>query len=69
MSNSCDSCTDAAREQNREMENLRAELKQKAIEDGKAKAICRDEVTGLFSCDIQTAIAEHFYIIEVISGL
>ena len=67
--NGCDSCSDAARERNREIDDLRNSAKQQAINEKKAKAICMDELAGLFITDAQTAIREHFNIKELISGL
>lgn len=69
MIQACDSCVDEARERNRDMESLRDKAKQQAKDEQKAKAICKDETTGLFIADAKTAIAEHFQIVEFISGL
>lgn len=66
---SCNGCVQEARERNREINNLLTQAKKQAIEEGKAKAICKDEIQGFFISDAQTAIREHFQIIQFVSGL
>lgn len=69
MNEPCTGCRDEARERNRDMDNLLIIAKQKAIEDKKPKAVCFDEVQGLFVADASTAFAEHFQIKHIVSGL
>lgn len=65
----CESCIDEARERNRSLDDLRIKAKQQAKDEEKPKAICRDEATGLFVIDAQTAVTGNFFIVEIISGL
>lgn len=48
MSQPCLSCSDEAKERNRELNNLIIVAKQQAIESNQPKAICEDPVQGLF---------------------
>lgn len=65
----CGDCIQKAEEVNRSMTNLLIVAKQKAIEDKRPKAICMDEVSGLFIADAQTAFTERFFIKQVVTGL
>lgn len=71
MSRPCDSCTDStsAKERNREMDVIRAQAKQKANEETKAQAICRDEISGLFFTSAERAITEQLFIVEFVSAI
>lgn len=51
------------------MNNLLTIAKKQAIEQGKTKAICKDEITGIFVADAEIAIRERFQIIQFVSGL
>ena len=64
---SCDGCIELAKERNRELDNLLILAKQKAIEDRQPKAICLDEVQGLFITSAETAIRERWQIKHVVS--
>jgi len=67
--NVCDTCSDAAKERNRSMDELRVNAKKMAVDEKKSKAICFEETTGLFIADAQTAISERYYIKEFISAV
>lgn len=69
MNTGCLDCSDKARENNRDLDTNRINAKKIADEKKKAQAICSDELSGIFITDAQTAIAEHFRIIEIVSGL
>lgn len=66
---SCLDCSEKEKARNRELSILLTTAKQKAIEDGKTKAICEDQITGQFIADAETAIREHFNIKHFISHL
>lgn len=66
----CDGCTpDTNRERNKEMSNLLITAKKQAIEEGKAKAICEDQINGLFITSAEVAIREHFQIKQFVSSV
>lgn len=67
MSQHCTSCQDEAKERNRDMDNLLIIAKKQAIETSKPKAICEDEISGLFFTDAATAFREHFKIKHIVS--
>jgi hypothetical protein len=66
---SCLDCSEKEKARNRELNNLLVTVKQKAIEEKKSKAVCEDQIHGLFVTDAETAIREHFRIINIVSHL
>lgn len=66
---SCAGCVQEATEKNRAMDDLLIKAKQQAIEDQKPKAICEDQIEGLFITDAFVARSEHFNIKHIVSYL
>ncbi len=64
---SCQGCVQEAKERNAAMNNLLNVAKQQAIEENKPKAICQDEINGLFITDAATAFRERFFIKDIVS--
>lgn len=66
----CESCTDKAKERNANIEAMRLVAKNKSNEEKQAIAICEEVTDGsLFTTSVNTAIAQHFLIREVINVL
>ena len=65
----CLDCSEKDKAKNRQLTILLTEAKNKAIESQKTKAVCEDQITGLFITDAETAIREHFLIRDIISYL
>lgn len=66
---SCESCSDEAKERYRELDQLRVNARQRATEEKRAMAICKEEGSGQFIVDAESAIANRYWILEIISGL
>lgn len=65
----CLDCSEKEKARNRQLTNLLTEAKNKAVEEQKTKAVCEDQITGLFISDAETAIREHFFIRQFVSYL
>lgn len=65
----CLDCSEKEKARNRELNNLLTIAKEKAIESGKPKAVCEDQITGLFICEAEVAIKEHFLIRSIVSAM
>lgn len=63
----CLDCAEKDKARNRELNNLINEAKKEAVESKKSKAVCEDQITGIFICDAETAIREHFLIRNIAS--
>ena len=63
----CLDCAEKEKARNRELYNLIEIAKKQAIESQKSKAVCEDQITGLFITDAETAIKEHFLIRRIVS--
>lgn len=66
---SCLDCSEKEKARNRELNALLITAKQKAIESGKTKAVCEDQINGLFIAEAETAIRERFFIKQFVSHL
>ena len=69
MNMGCLDCSDKAKLHFKDLDELRDKAKKLAYEEKQAKAICKDEATGLFICNAQTAITDRYWIMEIVSGL
>jgi hypothetical protein len=69
MNNGCLDCAEKDKAKNKQFTILKEQAKIKAIESQKTKAICEDQITGLFICEAEVAIREHFLIRDIISYL
>lgn len=65
----CKDCVAKAKLRNRDMAGMLEKAKTMAIEEKKPKAICWEPIQGLFIADPATAIAGHFQIKHIVSGL
>lgn len=65
----CLDCAEKEKSRNRELNNLIDVAKKQAIESNKCKAVCEDQITGLFIADAETAIKEHFLIRSIVSAM
>jgi hypothetical protein len=65
----CLDCAEKDKARNRELNNLITEAKKKAIETKKPKAVCEDQITGLFIAEAETAIQQHFLIRHIVSSM
>jgi len=65
----CLDCSEKEKARNKELNILIQQAKQKAIESKKTKAVCEDQISGLFFTDAEIAIREHFRILQFISHL
>ena len=64
---SCLDCAEKEKARNRELYNLIDVAKKQAIESNKSKAVCEDQISGLFLADAEVAIKEHFMIKQIVS--
>jgi hypothetical protein len=65
----CETCSDETRARYKQLDELKADARQRAIEEKRPMAICQEQGAGYFIADAETAVRERFWIIEVISGL
>ena len=65
----CLDCAEKEKARNRELNNLIDVAKKQAIESNKSKAVCEDQISGLFIADAETAIQEHFLIRSIVSSM
>jgi hypothetical protein len=65
----CLDCAEKEKAKNKQLTILIDQAKQKAIEEKKSKAVCEDQINGLFITDAETAIREHFLIRNIVSPL
>ena len=65
----CLDCAEKEKARNRELYNLIDVAKKQAIESNKPKAVCEDQITGLFIADAEVAIQEHFLIRSIVSAM
>lgn len=63
----CLDCAEKEKSKNKELTNLINQAKKQAIESNKSKAICEDQISGLFIADAEVAIKEHFFIKQILS--
>lgn len=66
---SCEGCVQEAKIKNRVLNELLITAKKQAIEEGKVKAICEDQINGLFITSAEVAIREHFQIKQFVSSV
>jgi len=66
---SCLDCSEKEKARNKQFNILINEAKRQAIEEKKSKAVCEDQITGLFISDAETAIKEHFLIRNIVSAV
>jgi hypothetical protein len=65
----CETCSDEARARYKELDQLRIDARQRATEEKRPMAICREEGQGFFIAEATTAFSQRYWIVEVISGL
>lgn len=65
----CLDCAEKEKARNKELNNLITIAKTQAVESQKSKAVCEDQITGLFVTDAEVAIKEHFFIRHIVSSL
>lgn len=65
----CLDCAEKEKARNRELNNLIDVAKKQAIESNKPKAVCEDQITGLFIAEAEVAIKEHFLIRNIVSSV
>lgn len=66
----CTTCSDGFKEKARAIEDRRQQAQKLAYEQKKPQAICKDEVNDtFFIAPADEAIANHYFIHEVVSGL
>jgi hypothetical protein len=65
----CLDCAEKEKAHNRELNNLIDVAKKQAIESNKSKAVCEDQITGLFITEAEVAIKEHFLIRSIVSAM
>jgi hypothetical protein len=65
----CLDCAEKEKARNRELNNLIDVAKKQAIESNKSKAVCEDQISGLFIADAEIAVQEHFLIRSIVSAM